>query len=90
MEDEDILKEINIAATFNGFGIIGLIIPFVAWICCGIAISRISNLRAVLASDDNIDDYIRSRIGSVQATSIILILLSIASGCIWYAITTGG
>lgn len=85
----EIRNGLSSASILNGFGIIGLVVPVVAWVCCAISLSRTNHVLDIIEIEDNrvlYEKYFKPTT-RIRSNSSILIVLSILSSIIWTAIT---
>lgn len=87
-DEREVKRYLSSASSLNAFGgIVGVIfIPVVAWICCGMAKSKMSYVIDLIDDNDELYKKYYRRAHAISDTSITLILCSVISGAIWFII----
>lgn len=87
MDQKEIRQELNSISTYNAIGLLGLLIPILAWVFAGIGFSKANNLlRAYEDTEDKEKDKkMRAQIHNKAMSSLAIILLSFIAAVVWYA-----
>lgn len=85
----EIIRNIRSASTLTSVGLLGLFFPIIAWVCCGIALSRLSDARALMEDNDKLFDKYIQRVKDKHSSASFLILVAILVALAWffYAVT---
>lgn len=87
--EREVLRNIRSASTLTSVGLLGLFFPPIAWVCCGIAIGRLSDAKMLLQDNIKLSDKYFDTVKNKASNASFLILLTVMITFAWLFYTFG-